>query len=242
MIVMGGKLRRNIFAALTVPAGLFAFDALFGEGRPLGLRIVCDASGAMEPTFMPGECVLVAPAFGEIRRGNILAYRDPDKDAPPRLSRVVGLPGEGVELRDGALAIVDARISRLSRVSGLTSPKLVKLESLPPQDAVSPWIQSNSSQWSEIWPCRLSYEIFWLDGGERWSRRAVSARLGPGAYFLAPDNRDGARPDIVGGSAVTGRLIAIVWSSDRRRLFSAPNASPAGEGKSADWGRPRSSC
>ena len=222
MIVMGGKLRRAALTGLAVAAGLFAFDALFSDGRPLGLRIVCDGSGAMEPTFRPGECVLTAPVLREFRRGDVVAYRRDDR-APSRLGRIVVLSGNGVTLGDGVFSTTGQRFDRGADTGYRKKvSRLEPVEGLPPQDALTRWLQSNSAMKREIWPDGVEYLVYFRDGGESWTRHAFDAPLGPNAIAVAPDNRDGPAPDIIGESAVTGIPVAIVWTPDKARLFSRP--------------------
>lgn len=92
-------------------------------------------SGSMEPTLMPGDRVLVMKAFDTPERGDIIVFEDPNPGREPDRSvvggflhwlseglgfarpadedfikRVIGLPGETVEIRDGKLYVDGARI------------------------------------------------------------------------------------------------------------------------------------
>jgi len=91
-------------------------------------------SGSMEPTLMPGDRVLVMKAFDSPQRGDIIVFEDPHPGRQPDrgivggllhwlseglgfarpvdedfIKRVIGLPGETVELRNGKL-YVDGRL------------------------------------------------------------------------------------------------------------------------------------
>ena len=80
-------------------------------------------SGSMEDTVLIGDYVLVnrfsyAPALfdwerrwlpiGPLRRGDVVVFKHPKDSETDYIKRVVGLPGESVELIDGAL-VVDGR-------------------------------------------------------------------------------------------------------------------------------------
>lgn len=87
-------------------------------------------SGSMEPTLMPGDRVLVMKAFDTPERGDIVVFEDPEPGRQPDrgivegflhwlseglgfarpadedfIKRVIALPGETVELRNGKLFV-----------------------------------------------------------------------------------------------------------------------------------------
>lgn len=87
-------------------------------------------SGSMEPTLEPGDRVLVMKAFDTPERGDIVVFEDPDPTRQPDrgvvggflhwlseglgfarpadedfIKRVIGLPGETVEIRKGKLYV-----------------------------------------------------------------------------------------------------------------------------------------
>ncbi len=92
-------------------------------------------SGSMEPTLLPGDRVLVQKAFDSPGRGDIVVFEDPHPGRRPDrgivdgflhwlseglgfarpqeediIKRVIGLPGETVELRDGELWVDGRRV------------------------------------------------------------------------------------------------------------------------------------
>ncbi|HEX9694110.1 MAG TPA: signal peptidase I [Actinomycetota bacterium] len=91
-------------------------------------------SGSMEPTLMPGDRVLVNKVLYQPHRGDIVVFEDPSGQQPDRgavgglldwlseglgfarppnedfIKRVIGLPGETVELRDGQLYVDGERV------------------------------------------------------------------------------------------------------------------------------------
>ena len=61
---------------------------------------------SMEPSFETGQFVLVSRLhylFGEPERGDIIVFNSPQNDnrpgQPPLIKRVIGLPGEQIEIR-----------------------------------------------------------------------------------------------------------------------------------------------
>ncbi|MDK2897253.1 MAG: signal peptidase [Candidatus Atribacteria bacterium] len=65
-------------------------------------------SGSMKPTLVPGERVLVAKfiyRFTEPTRGDIVVFKYPIDNRKNLIKRIVGLPGEEVEIKDGQVFI-----------------------------------------------------------------------------------------------------------------------------------------
>jgi len=65
--------------------------------------------GSMDPTLQAGDSALInkiAYAFGGIGRGDLIAYKNPDQtDASIHVKRVIGLPGESIQIKDGLILI-----------------------------------------------------------------------------------------------------------------------------------------
>ena len=67
---------------------------------------------SMNPTLHSGDRYLVhrwAYLVGEPRRGDIVVLRDPH-DYEPTIKRVVGLPGDWIQFREGEVIINDQRV------------------------------------------------------------------------------------------------------------------------------------
>jgi signal peptidase I len=65
-------------------------------------------SGSMIPTLLPGDRVLVAKfwySFTEPKRGQIIVFEYPVDPKRDFVKRVIGLPGDVVDIRDGVVYI-----------------------------------------------------------------------------------------------------------------------------------------
>jgi signal peptidase I len=65
-------------------------------------------SRSMTPTLMPGDRVLVSKvgiADATFQRGDVVVFRNPRNRKQTFVKRVIGLPGETVEIRDGTVII-----------------------------------------------------------------------------------------------------------------------------------------
>jgi signal peptidase I len=65
------------------------------------------AGRAMEPALHDGERVTVTP-ITSLDRGDIVTFRYPPDESKHFMKRIIGLPGERVEVRDG-LVTIDGR-------------------------------------------------------------------------------------------------------------------------------------
>jgi len=74
---------------------------------------------SMEPSFVTGQFVLVSRLnylFGEPRRGDIVVFNSPEyvdqPDHPPLIKRLIGLPGEHIEIRQGQVYVDGALLDQ----------------------------------------------------------------------------------------------------------------------------------
>lgn len=78
--------------------------------RVFFVKMVRVPTGAMANTIVPGDCLVVRRLFGEVKRGDIIIFRYPSQPTIQYVSRVVGLPGETIQVRDNSVFINDKSI------------------------------------------------------------------------------------------------------------------------------------
>lgn len=87
------------------------FSWMFGDGKPAGMRTVI--SGSMTPTILVGDRTALFTLTRAPRRGDIVTFRHPRLEhSIPYVKRVVGLPGDRVQMKGGRLYINGQMIVR----------------------------------------------------------------------------------------------------------------------------------
>lgn len=102
----------------------------------LFFQTVAMQEGSMEPTFSTGDTFFVNKAaykFVSPKRGDIIVFKtSPEDDAALHIKRVIGLPGETIQIKDG-LILIDGDVYQEERdLSSISNPGLadsgIKLE------------------------------------------------------------------------------------------------------------------
>lgn len=126
-------------AGLTEAYGLFdasrkaykdwyaAFSAMYGAG------LFSVEGSAMEPTFSNGEFVAIRPPDEPIKRWDVAVFKFPLDPSRDFIKRVVGLPGETIEVRNGEIyvngAILDGDVYAKDTPNYSYAPKTVPADS-----------------------------------------------------------------------------------------------------------------
>jgi len=192
-------------------------------------------SGSMEPTVLPGDYVIIEkfsygysrfslplgpPLFhGRIfertpKRGDIVVFKLPRDNHTDYIKRLIGLPGDRIEIVDGVV-FVNGRPIANKRIGSATVPGPYGL----PQPA---------ERVRETMPGGKSYVTYHFDGAAEMENTGVYI-VPPHSYFFMGDNRDNSsdsryptelgvgyvpEENLVGKAA----LVAFSWN-DKVSLF-----------------------
>jgi signal peptidase I len=171
-------------------------------------------TGSMKPTILEGDRVFVLKAAYQVRvpftrvrlfstglpdRGDVVVLRNPDGGTVPFVKRIVGLPGDTVEVRDDVL-VLNGRAQPLCLLPGLADAAgrevLLGTE----------WLDGRPH------PARI---VPGLPGAARsWGPAVVPE----GEVLVFGDNRDESRDGRFFGtrpvSDLLGRAVGVMWSWD----------------------------
>ncbi len=176
-------------------------------------------SGSMIPTLEIGDHIFVSKfaygigvpftnkklvEFGEPKRGDIIVFRYPPDPSTDFIKRVVGLPGDSVELRHNQVFINGRPMAR-ERTPGACRYN----EGRGPEEArdCELWVENLDGKTHKIYqdPNQPAQD---------WGPRLVPPR----SVFVMGDNRDNSRDSRVWGFVpydnVKGRALIVWWSRD----------------------------
>jgi signal peptidase I len=185
-------------------------------------------SGSMMNTLLIGDYLFVskfsygysrhsfpfslAPIDGRIwgsapARGDIAVFKLPADPSKDYIKRVIGLPGDRVQMREGQLFLNNVVVQR------------EKVGDYSESDPLGRSIQGDV--WRETLPNGVSYEVLDIQPNSTSDNTPVF-EVPPGHYFMMGDNRDNSADSRVAGSGVgyvpfenlVGRADIIFFSID----------------------------
>lgn len=153
------------------------FSWMFGDGRPAGLRTVI--SGSMTPTLQVGDRTALFAMTRAPRRGDIVTFRHPRLEhSIPYVKRIIGLPGDTVQMKAGRLYLNGALIER----------KLIR--EVTYLDPLNPARTFTVTEYSEQLPGEPSAHVIHEYSDEQFHDDTPAYTVPDGNLFMMGDNRD----------------------------------------------------
>jgi signal peptidase I len=166
------------------------------------------ASGSMQPTLLPGEHFVASSRSYRDRapaRGDVVLYYRPGGEI--FLHRIVGLPGERIQMVNGVLQIDGKSVAR---------------------ERMEDFIQAGRGghgvpikRWRETLPNGVSHMTLDLQANSFYDNTPVHT-VPPDHYFMLGDNRDNATDSraqshvgFIASGNILGRVLFIYFSADQ---------------------------
>jgi signal peptidase I len=199
-VILALFVRTWVFQAFKIPTASMEPNLLVGDHLIVNKMIFAPTSGRLEHALLPDR---------PIRRGDIVVFKFPKDPERDFIKRVIGLPGDRIQMRQGQLFIND-RAAEL-KAEGIGEAEDDNGGSEP------------AHRYIETLPGGVSHQIFKLyDNGRLDNTQEVT--VPPGRLFVMGDNRDNSADSRVpvrdGGVGLlpmddlVGRADAVVGSWD----------------------------
>jgi signal peptidase I len=172
---------------------------------PRGWRSFLVPSGSMVPTLLVGDYVMadVRPGAAMLSRGDVIVFVSPRDGKTDYVKRVVGLPGDTVQLVHGRLLVNGQQVDRRVAAAGYKEWK--------------------SDVYNEVLPGGATDTILQQTDDGPYDNTA-EFHVPQDAVFVLGDNRDNSldsrMPQVgfVRRDQIVGRVRTIYWAADRDRI------------------------
>lgn len=199
-----------ILAGIGVPLLIgFLFMALF-------CSMVRVPTGSMRNAIQPGDRLVVSKLAQEIKRGDIVMFKYPEDPNIRYVSRVIGLPGETIEIRKNKVFINDNELAERrvmidSDIDYENPSKPFKELSVEGEGNYTVYCFAEDETEEDLFP-----------GTQAPFGVREPYRIPNGEYFCMGDNRDDSHDSRYWGTVKTelivGKPLFIYWSEEKDSL------------------------
>ncbi|HEY9233062.1 MAG TPA: signal peptidase I, partial [Blastocatellia bacterium] len=165
-------------SAILLTLGVILFVAFFYF--LLFVRMVKVPTGAMKNTIQPGDRLAMHLLVGEIRRGDIVMFNFPKDPSTRFVSRIIGLPGETIEVRKQRVYINGTELGEKRLLTKSQVP-----DDPAPLEAIS---TEGDGSYTVCYYADEAADPFGYEAGEFAVREPF--QIPADSYFVMGDNRD----------------------------------------------------
>ena len=204
-ILIAVGIRTFFYEPFNIPSGsmiptLLVGDYLFVSKMSYGYSRY---SLPFSPPLIPGRVL-----FTEPERGDVLVFKKPTDTSTDFIKRLIGMPGDKIQMRDGRLYINDKLVQRQKVDDFLTADPFGRTVRVP--------------KYVEILPNGAEYSILETLGDQGPADNTGVYGVPADFYFMMGDNRDNSvdsRDSSVGmvpRQNLVGRAEILIFSRDQR--------------------------
>jgi signal peptidase I len=195
------EMKKKIVIALLI-AILLGGAILLGTFT-YGFRVMTLQAGSMANTVLTGEKVATTRFFSSIKRGDLVVFKYPLNPNILYLKRVIGLPGETIEVRGMKVIINDHELPE----------KRVKVDIAASDPQAKTLMQELGEEGSGEY--RVFYDTQNWEGksfayGMKYATN-MPFKIPPGQYFMMGDSRDNSMDSRFWGTVSQDAIVGIAY-------------------------------
>jgi len=203
-IVLALFIRTFVVQAFKIPTGSMETNLLIGDHLLVNKLVYSPSLDTLEKTVLPKK---------EIRRGHVVVFKYPEEPWRDFIKRVIGLPGETVEIRDKVVYINGKPLVHTREAGYRDVPDLAAARAIVGDDPLESYTRFETPPLRREDPDSFRVE----DRRDNWGPKIVP----DGQLFVMGDNRDNSRDsrywDFLPLDQVKGRALLVYWSYEATR-------------------------
>jgi signal peptidase I len=181
------KILREVVITVIIAAAVFALLRLTVQSYTVVMS-------SMEPTFQQGDCIMVSKVSYRSsgpQRGDVIVFNPPFDSQFPFIKRVIGLPGDIVEIKNGEVSINGTPLEENEYIAAEPNYTMSATEVPQNEYFVLGDNRNNSTDSSKGWTVPRENII-----GKAWFTYWPPSKLGGVKHYRYPELSEAAEQEI----------------------------------------------